>query len=479
MHRFIRTSVPVGMLAMLACGGLGDAMSAHTDVVARAAGHELTVDEMVELLAPYPNYDADPEVPRIVAEFWVDYVLLATAMNEDTLLRQVDVTPVVMPQLEILAVSQLRDEVVQVDTMFTDDELRAEFEQSGEGVQVRARHILLPMDGTAPQPVRDSVRRLAGELRDRARGGEDFGALARQYSGDGSAQSGGDLGLFGRGEMLAPFEEAAFALDVGEVSDIVQTTYGLHVIKLEERIVPDFDSVRTSFRAQLIGDRMMSAAQEFVQSLVEPLNLEVQEGAVQTVRDIGQNPGVRLSNRAASRALVRYDGGALTAGEFQTFAQRVDASQADWNNTSDEEITMTLEGLTQNEVLVAEAASRGYAVTDEQSDSASTSIRRQLAGAIRALGLAPIQPQDGESMNQAVERRVSVFIDQILRGEQAPLGLGGISITLRNRYDGEVFEQAISLVGSRLAGMRAATIQPPTPPPAPPAPPDTGAAGGS
>jgi foldase protein PrsA len=90
--------------------------------------------------------------------------------------------------------------------------------------QIRARHILVDKEEEARQ------------LLEKVKAGEDFATLAQQNSKDeGSAQDGGDLGFFGRGMMVEPFEQAAFALEIGQVSEPVQSDFGYHLIKLEER----------------------------------------------------------------------------------------------------------------------------------------------------------------------------------------------------------------------------------------------------
>jgi hypothetical protein len=103
--------------------------------------------------------------------------------------------------------------------------------------QIAASHVLVMHRGSerAPEGITRSAeeaRTRAADVLRRARAGEDFAGLARQFSDEpGAATGGGDLGTFGRGMMVAPFEQAAFALQVGQISDVVETPFGFHVIK--------------------------------------------------------------------------------------------------------------------------------------------------------------------------------------------------------------------------------------------------------
>ena len=103
--------------------------------------------------------------------------------------------------------------------------------------QIRARHILIRPTGGTPADTA-AARATVDSLAARIAAGEDFAALARQYSQDpGSAQQGGDLGAFGPGRMVPQFEQAAYALqNPGDVSPPVQSQFGIHLIQLEERI---------------------------------------------------------------------------------------------------------------------------------------------------------------------------------------------------------------------------------------------------
>ncbi len=99
----------------------------------------------------------------------------------------------------------------------------------------RARHILLKMSAQADEETQAAIYDAAGKLLERINAGEDFAAIAIAESQDSSAAQGGDLGYFPRGQMVKSFDDAVFALQAGEVSGIVRTPFGLHIIKVEDR----------------------------------------------------------------------------------------------------------------------------------------------------------------------------------------------------------------------------------------------------
>jgi peptidyl-prolyl cis-trans isomerase D len=104
--------------------------------------------------------------------------------------------------------------------------------------QRRARHILITTSPQDSPAEREKKRQRAEDVLQKARGGEDFAELARRYSEGPSAPQGGDLGQFARGRMVKPFEDAVFAMQKGDISDIVETSFGFHIIKLEDIIPP-------------------------------------------------------------------------------------------------------------------------------------------------------------------------------------------------------------------------------------------------
>lgn len=185
-----------------------------------------------------------------------------------------------------------------------EQELRDHYEQNksrfGTPEERHAAHILVAADKSAPAAERDKARAKAQSLLEQARKNPAaFADLAKQHSDDpGSKANGGDLGFFSREAMVKPFSDAAFALKPGEISDVVESDFGFHVIKLLEvrgGQVKPFEEVRATIEAdvkrQLAQRRYAEAAEQFsnlvyeqadtLQPVVERLKLEKRTAVVQ------------------------------------------------------------------------------------------------------------------------------------------------------------------------------------------------------
>lgn len=132
--------------------------------------------------------------------------------------------------------------------------------------RVHARHILFRVQPNATREQKEAVRKRAAEILQKARQGEDFAELAKTYSEDpGSGPQGGDLGFFPRGQMVPAFDAVAFALPPGTISDLVETNFGFHIIKVEakeESRTQPLEEVREGIRTKLQREKARELAQQ-------------------------------------------------------------------------------------------------------------------------------------------------------------------------------------------------------------------------
>jgi parvulin-like peptidyl-prolyl isomerase len=443
-----------GLASIAACAGT----ESNEGIVARVGEYTLSVDDAVELLVDVENLPAQTEVVRALADIWVDYTLLAQAVARDSTLSQLELEPLVRDQLGQEVIFQLRDSVIQVDTVISDDDLRRIYEGEAPDARLRARHILLTFPQQASQAQRDSVRSLMEEIRTRVLGGGDFASLARQYSQDpGSAVQGGDLGEFGRGDMVRPFEEAAFALEPGEVSDIVESPFGLHLIRLEGKEVPGFEQVRDQFRNRVRTQRFLSAESAYVAGLEAQAAPRTSEGAYEVLKELARDPGVRLSGRAADRPLVSFEGGALTVGEYRHFMQtRQQQFRDQVVNGTDQQLEAFLRGLVQRELLLAEARVVGLDPPRARVDSLVAQGRAQLLSLADEIGLRRLDRAPGEDLQPAISRAVHAALQGVVTGAADVVPLGQIGFQLRNRYPATIYDAGVGRVLLEVGEIRAA-----------------------
>lgn len=217
------------------------------------------------------------------------------AGSEENLLRQLKSVGITPDQLRERLIEEATAEAViirEVKVQVTDEDVRKFYEENPAQFEqpemVRVSHILLRTVDAAtreplPEEVRQAKRKQIEELLARARAGEDFAALARQYSEDpGSKDRGGEY-TFARGQMVPEFETAAFSLKPGQISDVVTSPFGYHILKLHERLparrIP-LGEVQDRVREYLTTQAIQKAlpdyvrkirAQEAVEVLVEDL----------------------------------------------------------------------------------------------------------------------------------------------------------------------------------------------------------------
>ncbi len=138
-----------------------------------------------------------------------------------------------------LAIRELIDQKVANKVVITDEETKAYYDANpqlfNQPEEVKASHILIKVEPTADDATKAAARKKIEDLQQKLRAGGDFAELAKENSEGPSNVRGGDLGYFKRGQMVKPFEDVAYSMKIDEVSDLVETRFGYHLIKVSDK----------------------------------------------------------------------------------------------------------------------------------------------------------------------------------------------------------------------------------------------------
>ncbi len=459
----LRPSVLASFLAVacLACGAFREGMEGHMNAVARVDEHTLTIDHAATLMAAAPEevVPATASAVDVLAGYWVGYTLLASELLSADSLDNVDVTPLIELARDQELVWNLQEDVILARSGPSDAELQESYEREQPFTRVQVQHILIRVPDAATTTQRDTLRRIAESVRERAIAGEDFGALAQEYSDDPTtAPRGGHMGWLQRGRQLPEIESAAFSLEPGAISETVRSSIGYHILKVTDRQAPSLDSVLEEYRSMVVERRANELESAYIDSLFADADMRVMPGALARAKNLVRDPRItRLSAAEREEVLVRYRGGSLTTGEYADFLTK--GSQNTWRFVARAD-SVTLAGvlreLVRNELLVRAARSSGYGLSDSHLDSLRADEQQRLYAAAVTSGLRrPLLISEGTTVNEAVDQALSEVIDR----QRSPLPMLQVTPALRLGHVIQIYPDRFPRVLERLRALRAAAIE--------------------
>ena len=208
------------------------------------------------LKARFPN---EAEFQTALAKMNISEADLRSQIQQDITIRQF-----------------IRDTFVQEVTI-SDNEVKAYYDNNPDlftkPEQVRASHILIKVEPQADKTQKARARKTLNTVQQKLQTGEDFGALAKEFSQGPSSSKEGDLGFFSRGQMVKPFEDVAFAMKVGAVSNIVETRFGYHLIKVTDK-QPETKLAYVDVKERLEQHLKQQKVQQEISAYVDKLKVD-------------------------------------------------------------------------------------------------------------------------------------------------------------------------------------------------------------
>ena len=279
MKRYLKT---LGILTLMVAGLASPAFAEDRELVARIGNKTITVADFNKILTYYDAeqramIEKNPQAKPTILWQTVQGLVIAGLARE----KGFDKRPEIKGQLEMitnnfLAFQYLQKEVIS-KIKVTEKEAKAYYDKNPDlfksPEQIKARHILIQVPKEAPEEEKKKLKEKADEVLKKVKAGEDFTKLAADFSDDsGTKSKGGELGFFSKGSMVPAFEQAAFALKPGEVSELVETDFGFHVIKVDEKkeaVSEPFETIKEKVTKQVLREKQETKVTEFVEQALK------------------------------------------------------------------------------------------------------------------------------------------------------------------------------------------------------------------
>jgi peptidyl-prolyl cis-trans isomerase C len=258
-------------------------------VLAKVGDKKITQADMNRVIGFYEPeqrkaIEKNPQLKEAILWQIVQGMVIAKIARE----KGFDKKPDVKGQQDMMVTNFLATQYMQKEILdkvtITEAQTKAYYKDHQDAFKtpesIRVRHILIKAAApTASEEEKKAVKAKAEGVLERLKKGEDFAKVASEVSDDpGTKDKGGDLDFFPKGTMIPAFEEAAFALKTGELSGVVETEYGYHIIKMEEKkeaVLEPYDKIKDKVKEMALQDKKKAVATDFVEKALKNAKVEI------------------------------------------------------------------------------------------------------------------------------------------------------------------------------------------------------------
>jgi parvulin-like peptidyl-prolyl isomerase len=421
----------IAALALSACSGLKDALNAHTDWVARAGSAELTVKQLAELVGK-SRAPVRKDIAKSIANVWVDYQLLGVAAaKNDSLADSKAIDEAMWPAIANMKARKWYDVVSKAWGV---EDTSAAQRQWANGEIMAADHILL-LTQNMTDAQKAGVKTKIDALRARVTPA-NFSDVARANSQDPvSARQGGSLGLFPKGSMVPEFERGVMALKPGQISPVITTQYGYHIIRR-----PTYNQVKSELLRASKGRSVVVAESTYLAKLEANGKIEVKKGAIATVKALANDPD---AYRRDKTVLATSTAGKFTTSRLIGWLETMPPNARVLDQIKqmpDSMVTQLIRRFANNELVLKQADSAKIQIDSTELNRLHSSFVSAVQSAWSQLGVTPPALQDSaktESERQTLAaRRINDYFTRMIQ-EQAPFVPvpTPLSTVLRSKYD--------------------------------------------
>jgi len=258
------------------------------EIVAKIGDQTLSASDLEQIIGYLSNnrqsmIEQNPQVKESILRQYVQSIVIAQLAKKEGFDKKPEVSQKINFYSDSLLSNLYLEQQIGDTVTVSEEETKAYYDEHQNEFttpeMVKARHILVKVDPSAPEEEKKQAYQKAEEILKKVQDGEDFAELATEVSDDSHTQSkGGDLGFFSRGKIVKPFEDVAFQMKPGETSGIVESQFGYHIIRVEDRkeeTVHSYDSMKERIHQRLLQQKKATHVTDFIEKAMKDANAEL------------------------------------------------------------------------------------------------------------------------------------------------------------------------------------------------------------